>query len=135
MALATESVVIKNTVNSTLSFILCGVVGRAEKTSTYKVLYCKLPTTATTSFCTCVQAYINYKKTSFVTAKEPASHQRDFLHKLRVLLFFTEFNILIFIMICRTQHHSPSQPLGEEVSHQTPGPCPGYQTPSRINTH
>ena len=41
------------------------------------------------------------KKTSFVTAMVPATHHRDFLHKLRVLLVFIEFNILICIMISR----------------------------------
>ena len=49
----------------------------------------------------------------------------------RVLLFFIEFNILIFIMICRQKrtHLNPGpapQPApGEEESHNTPGSCPG----------
>ena len=66
----------------------------------------------------------------------PATHHRDFLHQLRVLLFFIEFNILIFIMMERQRTtylnpapsltiQLPAQPPGEEKNHQTPGSCPG----------
>ena len=42
----------------------------------------------------------------------PATHHREFLQKLRVLLIFIEFNILIFIMICteRRTHLNPGPP-------------------------
>ena len=33
---------------------------------------------------------------SFITAKTPGTHQKDFLQEGRVLLFLVEFNILIF---------------------------------------
>ena len=44
----------------------------------------------------------------------PAPHQRDFLQKLRVFLFFIEFNILILIRICR-----------QKRTHFNPGLTPG----------
>ena len=67
-----------------------------------------------------------------------ATHHRDFLYKLRV--FFIEFNILFFIMICRQRrtHLKPGpapaiqpapqpQPAPRKRGiHQTPGSCPGY---------
>ena len=62
----------------------------------------------------------------------PATHQRDLLQKLKILLYFTEFSILIFILICRPppalqphHSHSNSHHPGEKESHQTPGSCPG----------
>ena len=72
----------------------------------------------------------------------PVTHHRDFLHKLSVPLLLIRFNGLICILICRqrrthlkpeppttptpySHHHSPSQPQGEQESHQIPGSCPG----------
>ena len=46
----------------------------------------------------------------------PATHKRDFLQKLRILLFFIEFNIWIFIMLCR-----------QKTTHLDPGPAPALQ--------
>ena len=43
----------------------------------------------------------------------PATRHRDFLQKPRVLLLFIEFNILIFLMICR-----------QTRTHPNPGPTP-----------
>ena len=76
------------------------------------------------------QNYINpfwLTKTSFVTAKKLATHQKDFLHQLRGLLVFIEFHILICIHhVPYSQHHSnsPSQSPGE-VQRQEKGCYPG----------
>ena len=48
----------------------------------------------------------------------PATHHRDSLHQLRVLLVFIEFNILIFILIGR-----------QKRTHLNPAPPPAPQPP------
>ena len=48
-----------------------------------------------------------------------ATHHRDFLHKLRVLLVFIEFHILICIMIRRQRR-----------THLNPAPPPALQPPN-----
>ena len=49
----------------------------------------------------------------------PASHHRVFLHQLRVLLVFIEFNILIFILMERQR------------AHWNPAPSPAIQPPAQ----
>ena len=84
-----------------------------------------------------IQNYINplwLTKKTFVTAKMQATHQRGFLHKLRVLLVFIEFNNLICILMRRQRrtHPAPSPALQpppqpaptRKKSQQTYGSCP-----------
>ena len=57
----------------------------------------------------------------------PATHQRDFLHKLMVLLVFIEFNILICILIGRQRrtHLNPESPPALQPAPQPqPQPAP-----------
>ena len=48
----------------------------------------------------------------------PATHHRDFIHQLRVLLVFIEFNILMFILMERQRR-----------THLKPAPSPALQPP------
>ena len=57
----------------------------------------------------------------------PPTHQRDVLQKLRVLLCFNEFNILIFIMIYRKNRknlNSRSAPVLQPAPSPQPQPLP-----------
>ena len=59
-------------------------------------------------------------KTPLVTAKMPVTHHRDFVHQLRVLLVFFEFNTLICILMERQRR-----------THLNPPPLPAIQPPAQ----
>ena len=63
------------------------------------------------------------KKTSFVTAKMPATYHRDFIDQVRVLSAFLEFNILICILMGRQRR-----------THLNPAPSAAIQPPAQPQT-
>ena len=60
------------------------------------------------------------QQTSFVTAKMPATHHKDFMHQLRILLIFIKFNILICILMER-----------QRITHSKPPPSPDILPPTQ----
>ena len=64
---------------------------------------------------------------SFYTSKMTGTHQEQLLHHLRVLLFFIEFNILLYTIISRQrrqQNPAPAQPASP-----SPPPTPRRRKP------
>ena len=62
----------------------------------------------------------------------PATHHRDFTHQLRVLLVFTEFNILICILMERQRTHlnPPPSPAIQPPAQPQPQPAPRRSHPT-----
>ena len=85
---------------------------------------------------------------TFVTAKMPATHHRDFIHQLRELLVFIEFNNLICILLerqhststasapaCPQEKKESTQPLGHRLDTSETRKGMLQQPPARPHTH